>query len=163
MEKKPPRLNHKYMPDRSKAVLRLWAVVKLALAALVVFCPLSAGPADDFVRYFPLRERTAIHDVAGHLLNNPSLPGGVLADYKTCQLFLIRTPSAQKAAFLLLDYKKTLKDPKYLAHMGGYFGIDSGRPAYVFAKGPFLAGVIGLAQDKADPLAREFAARIPLQ
>jgi hypothetical protein len=129
----------------------------------VLLHPLAAGPADDFSRYFPLRERTAIHDVAGHLLNNASLPAGVLAEYKTCQLFLTRTASAEKAAFLLLDYKKTLKDPKYLAHMGGFFGMDAGRPAYVFAKGPYLAGVVGLAQDKADPIAREFAARIPLK
>ena len=138
-------------------------IVKFILFALVVFSPLNAEPADDFSRYFPLQGRVAIHDVAGHLLNNPSLPGGALADYKTCQLFLIRTASAEKAGFLLLDYKKTLKDPKYLAHMGGFFGADAGRPAYVFAKGPYLAGVIGLPQDKADPLAREFAARIPLK
>jgi hypothetical protein len=133
------------------------------LLTLVLLSPLAAGPAEDFSRYFPLQGRIAIHDVPGHLLNNASLPGGALADYKTCQLFLTRTPSAEKAAFLLLDYKKTLKDPKYLAHMGGYFGMDAGRPAYVFAKGPYLAGVIGLSQDKADPIAREFAARIPLK
>jgi hypothetical protein len=135
--------------------------VRSVLGVIVLsFCLFAA---DDF-RCFPLTGRTAIKEVPGHLFNNPLLPGGILADYKGYQLFLIRTASNQKAAFLLLDYKKSLQTPKYLANMGGFFGMDrSNQPHYVFAKGPFLAGIVGLPQDQADPIARQFAGRIPLQ
>jgi hypothetical protein len=136
--------------------------VKSVILGFLLF--LSAVPATDDQRCFPLTGRTAIQQVPGHLWNNPALPGGIVADYSGYQLFLIRTAGNQKAAFLLLDYKKLLQSPKYLANMGGYFGMDAAhRPHYVFAKGPFLAGVIGLDQEKADPIARTFVGRIPLQ
>jgi hypothetical protein len=121
------------------------------------------GEVADF-RYFPVTGRIAIKEVPNHLFNNQAFPSGILADYKGYQLFLMRTPGNQQAAFLLLDYKKTLRNPRYLPNMGGFYGADStDRPNYIFAKGPFLAGVIGLPQDQADPIAREFAARIPLK
>ena len=44
--------------------------------------------------------------------------------------------------------------------MGGYFGTDASRPVYVFAKTKYLAGVAGLAENKADPIARQLAARL---
>jgi hypothetical protein len=60
----------------------------------------------------------------------------------------------------LLDAKGAMKDPGYISYMGGYFGaIDSG-PLYVFAKTRYLAGVVGLRKDKADPIARELAAQL---
>jgi hypothetical protein len=60
----------------------------------------------------------------------------------------------------LLDAKGAMKDPEYISYMGGYFGaIDSG-PLYVFAKTRYLAGVVGLRKDKADPIARELAAQL---
>jgi hypothetical protein len=136
--------------------------MKTFLAALLLCAALAASVAD--FRFFPLTGRTAIREVPNHLFNNPSLPPGILADYNGYRLFLIRASDNQKAAFLLLDYKKTLQAPKYLPNMGGYFGLGPGnQPHYVFAKGPFLAGVIGLKQDEADPIARQFAGRIPLQ
>jgi hypothetical protein len=131
----------------------LWAVLAIPITA-------SHNPDE---RYLPATGQLSIQEVPAHVLNNGALPGGLLADYKGYQLFLIRTASAEKASFLLLDYKKTLKEPKYLPNMGGFFGADAGRPAYVFAKGVFLAGVAGLPQDKADAVARTFAARIPLK
>jgi hypothetical protein len=140
----------------------LTGIVKTALIALVLFFASVASAGDD-QRYLPRAGQISAKEVPPHLLNNPSLPGGVLGDYKSYQLFLIRTLTAEKASFLLLDYKKTLNDPKYLPHMGGFFGQDSNRPAYVFAKGVFLAGVIGLPQEKADTVAREFALHIPLK
>jgi hypothetical protein len=136
--------------------------VKPFLAALTLCLTLAADVAD--FRCFPLTGRAAIREVPNHLFNNPALPPGILADYEGYQLFLIRAANNQKAAFLLLDYKKLLQAPKYLPNMGGFYGTDSAhRPNYVFAKGPFLAGVIGLSEVKADPVARTFAGRIPLQ
>jgi hypothetical protein len=44
--------------------------------------------------------------------------------------------------------------------MGGYFGTDAGKPVYVFAKLKYLAGVVGLPEDLADPVARQLAARL---
>ena len=117
-------------------------------------------PPRDESAQLPLRGRLDSRVIADKLLGKPYLPGGTLADYQGYQLFLARTDSAQQAAFLLLDFKKDLADAKYLAHMGGYFGMDGGKPIYVFAKGPLLAGVIGLPREEADRIAREFAARL---
>ncbi len=92
------------------------------------------------------------------------MPGGDLATYKTAagdyQIFLLKLADAQKAAFLLLDWKSAMPDAKYLASMGGYFGDDQGKPLYLFAKGPYLAGFVGLSEEKADPEARRLAAKL---
>ncbi len=117
-------------------------------------------PADES-RLFPLTGLVNSRVVADHLLGKNYLPGGTVADYeKGYQLFALRESSAQQAAFLLLDFKKDLTNPKYLAHMGGFFGADAGKPFYVFAKGPVVAGVTGLPYEKADIVARQFAAKI---
>ena len=135
--------------------------MKPLFAALILCFCLAAG-VQDF-RCFPLTGRTAIKEVPNHLFNNPELPPGILANYDGYQLFLIRTANNQRAAFTLMDYKKLLHAPKYLPNMGGFYGTDSAhRPNYVFAKGPFVAGVLGLEETKADPIARTFAGRIPL-
>jgi hypothetical protein len=75
-------------------------------------------------------------------------------------MFLLKMADPQKAAFLLLDWKSVMPESKYLASMGGYFGTDQGKPVYVFAKGPYLAGFVGLSEEKADPEARRFAAKL---
>jgi hypothetical protein len=102
--------------------------------------------------------------VPDHLLGKDFMPGGNLADYKSAageyQLFLLEAADARAAAFMLLDWKTAMPESKYLAHMGGYAGTDQGKPIYIFAKGPYLAGIVGLPEDKADPEARRFAARL---
>jgi hypothetical protein len=118
---------------------------------------------DDTALLLPLN-RTAASIVPNHLLGKDALPGGTLGEYDLdgikYKLFIIETASAQDAAILLLDLKATLKDPAYIAYMGGYFGTDAGGPVYVFAKAKYLAGVTGLSEDRADPLARQLAARL---
>jgi hypothetical protein len=108
--------------------------------------------------------QTSATIVQDHLLGNKALPGGTLGEYTSgplkYKLFIIETASAQDAAFLLTDMKPTLKDPEYIAYMGGYFGSDDNGPVYVFAKKQYLAGVVGLPRAKADPIARELAARL---
>jgi hypothetical protein len=54
-----------------------------------------------------------------------------------------------------------LADAKFLPSFGGYFGMDGETPWFVFVKGRYLAGVVGLPQEEADLVARELAARIP--
>jgi hypothetical protein len=118
---------------------------------------------DNTAQLLPLN-RISAKVVPNHLLGKDALPGGTIGEYDAnglkYQLFIIETDTAQDAGILLLDLKATLKDPAYIAYMGGYFGTDAGGPVYVFAKAKFLAGVVGLAEDKADPIARQLAARL---
>jgi hypothetical protein len=102
--------------------------------------------------------------VPDHILGKDFLAGGNLADYKTAdgvfQEFLLEAQDAKSAAFVLLDWKEAMPDAKYLAHMGGYFGTDSGKKVYVFTKGPYVVGIVGLPEEKADAEGRRFAARL---
>jgi hypothetical protein len=125
--------------------------------------PAAAKPVDES-RRFPLADRVALRLVDDHVLGKDFLPGGNVADYKrkgkTYQQFLVRSTSNEAAALLMFDFKGHLKDAKYLAHMGGYFGLDGSTPVYMFQKGVFLAGFVGLPEKDADVLARQFAARL---
>ncbi|MDQ6664560.1 MAG: hypothetical protein M3Z23_09220, partial [Acidobacteriota bacterium] len=90
-------------------------------------------PADESA-LFPFTGLIDSRVAPDRLLGKSFLPGGTIADYKAgYQLFAIRMESAQKASFVLLDFKKDLTNPKYLAHMGGFFGLDRDKPLYVFA------------------------------
>ena len=102
--------------------------------------------------------------VQDHLLGRREMPGGTIGSYeakgKKYQLFVIDVDDSQKAAFLLLDFRKTLTEPDNIDYMGGYFGSDDTQPIYVFAKLHYLAGVAGLGRVEADPIARVLASRL---
>ena len=119
--------------------------------------------ADESHR-FTSENRVKIDFVKDNLLGKDYLPGGNLAEYKqgdkSYQQFLTRVDTAEKAAFLLVDFRDDLTDAKYLAYMGGYFGHDGDQPVLVFQKGRSLAGVIGLPEKEADIAARVFAATV---
>ncbi len=123
----------------------------------------ATRPSDESHR-FPSQDRVKVEIVDDHLLGKDFLPGGNLAEYarggKTHHLFLIETGSPQAAALLMNDHQKTLSNAKFIAHMGGYFGMEGEQPVYIFAKGKWLAGLVGLPQEEADLVAREFAARL---
>jgi len=145
-------------------------------AALVALCACNSPPPREAVtialapkpadegRRFPMAGQVSMKLVEDQLLGKNFLPGGNLAEYrqkgKTYQQFLVRSSSPEAAAILLFDFKSHLQDAKYLAHMGGYFGMDGTQPVYMFQKGPYLAGFVGLPEKEADPLARQFAARL---
>jgi hypothetical protein len=149
----------------------------LLIAALIASLTVGCGSApekkmaapqgppvkDDIALLLPLN-RTSARIVPDHLLGKTAMPGGTLGDYeedgRKYQLFIIEAASAQDAAILLLDLKVSLRDPAYIAYMGGYFGTDASKPVYVFAKLKYLAGVVGLPEDLADPVARQLAARL---
>lgn len=150
-----------------------------AAGALAVLCSCSGSPPKepaqnapavekvkpaDESRRFSLADQVSMHLVDDHVLGKDFLPGGNVAEYrrkgKTYQQFLVRAKSAEAAALLLFDFKSHLRDAKFLPHMGGYFGMDGAAPVYVFPKGVFLAGFVGLAEKDADLLARQFAARL---
>jgi len=98
------------------------------------------------------------------LLGKAFMPGGTVARYKKgrleYELFVARLPSATDAAILLLDWKKTLVDSKLVPSFGGYFGLDAGRPVFVFSKGSWIACVAGLPEKQADAQARLLAAEL---
>jgi hypothetical protein len=123
----------------------------------------ATKPADEG-RRFPLADQISMRLVTNHLLGKDFLPGGNVAEYrrrgKTYQQFLVHSKSAGDAALLLFDFKGHLRDTKYLPHMGGYFGRDGSTAVYVFQKGSYLAGFVGLLEREADVLARQFAARL---
>lgn len=126
--------------------------------------PATPAPVKDDTSLLLTAGRTDAKVVTDHLLGIHGLPGGTIGDYeaggKKYQLFIIESDTAQDAALLLLDAKGAMKEAAYISYMGGYFGaIDQG-PLYVFAKTKYLAGVIGLPEDKADPIARQLAAQL---
>jgi hypothetical protein len=124
----------------------------------------ATEPPPDQSQHFPQTGLVKMDRIADHLLDKNFMPGGNLATYKRGKLeyqqFLGKMPDADHAAFLLLDWNRQLTGSKYLAHMGGYFGLDGARPVYVFTKGAWIAGIAGLPQEQADAIAREFAARL---
>lgn len=123
----------------------------------------AVRPPDD-TRRFPPQDQVESKVVAEPLYGHDFLPGGNIATYRKgklqYELFLVRAASPTGAAILLLDYKKALKEPKLIAHFGGYFGQDGARPAFVFTKTKWLCGIIGLPEAEADAVARPFAARL---
>lgn len=136
-------------------------------AAATKTAPPVAAPVHvaDHTSLFPLPGQVSTSVVPDHLLDMKEMPGGSVAEYevkgKKYQEFIIDAETSQKAAFLMLDMKTELKkDPEYIAYMGGYFGLYGDRPLYCFAKLHYLAGVVGLSKDQADPLARNLAAQL---
>jgi hypothetical protein len=124
----------------------------------------KAAPVADERRRFPLQDQVKMEVVPDKLLGKDFLPGGNLAEYQrrrqTYQQFLIRAASPDQAAFLLLDFKNALTEARFVPHMGAFYGKDGDKPVYVLQKGVWLAGYVGLTDNEAEPLARDFAARL---
>jgi hypothetical protein len=120
-------------------------------------------PADES-RRFPQANLVETKVVDKELLGKPFMPGGTLAHYKKgkteYEMFVARLPTALDAAILLPDWSKTLAGAKLVPSFGGYFGQDAGRPVFVFAKGVWIAGIVGLPEKEMDPLARTLAGQL---
>ena len=117
-----------------------------------------AKPVVDLTRLFPMTNR-------GDVNIAPDYPAGSnLAHYKNGKqeydLFLIKTKSNEAAALVAFDFKTKLKNPKFVPGFGGYYGLDAEMKIFVFPKLAYVAGVIGLTEKEADPIARDFASRI---
>ena len=92
------------------------------------------------------------------------VPGGTVATYKRgareYRVFVTKLKDPTTAAILLLDWKKALQGAKLVPSFGGYFGMDGGQPVFVFTKGAWMAGTVGLAEKEADAEGRVLAARL---
>jgi len=121
-------------------------------------------PPRDLSRMLPPKGLAHSTVVADHAAGIAKLPGGTVGDYEEAgrkyQIFITDAGDNQDAAFLLLDVKGILRDPEYLASFGGYFGSDESRPVFVFSKSQYVAGIVGLPKDAADPIARILASRL---
>jgi hypothetical protein len=117
-------------------------------------------PADES-RRFPKANLVKTEVVDTALMGKAFMPGGTVAHYRKGKTeydqFVAKTASANDAAMLLGDWRKALTDAKFVASFGGYAGSDAGTPMFVFAKGPWIAGIKGLSQKDADLEARTLA------
>jgi hypothetical protein len=116
-------------------------------------------PADES-RRFPKQGLVETSVTADPIWGRPFMPGGTTARYKQHEAFVARAPTATDAAFLLLDWKKTLDNAKLVPSFGGYFGKDGETPVFVFTKGEWIAGIRGLNEKQADLQARTLAAQL---
>ena len=153
---------------------------KPALAALAVLLASCDIPSDapkepqvakapppiqkprDETRRFPSQDRIRVEIIDDQILGKEFLRGGNLAFYerngKKWRQFLVQADSATAAALLLNEYRAAMADPKYLAHMGGYFGKDGNDDVLVIQKGRWVMGIVGLPEKDADMVARGSAA-----
>ena len=119
----------------------------------------------DVSRYLATEAQTKVQLVEDRLLGIAALPGGNVAEYrkngKRYRQFLLKAPSAALAAVYLSDVKDAMTDPKFVASFGGYFGELNQEPAFVFTKGEYVTGFLGLTREEADAAGRLAAARIP--
>jgi hypothetical protein len=130
--------------------------------------PAKAAPAPEPVKdhtsLFPDAGKVSTKLVPDHILDLNVLPGGSWAEYdvkgKKYQEFIIDTDSTQTAAFMLPDVKAALANPQYISWMGGYYGMLGDKQVYCFSKTHYVAGIVGLPEDQADPLGRVLAAQL---
>ena len=144
-----------------------------AIAATLISCgsqtaPPAAAPQKaelpkpaDESRFLPKTGLVESHVVDTPLLGKSFMPGGTMGHYKVGKqefdMFVAKLPSAQDAAFLLPDWSKALANSALVPSFGGYFGDNGGKPVFVFPKGSWIAGVVGLPQKEADTQARALA------
>lgn len=119
-----------------------------------------AAPMDE-TRRFEMAGREKVEVVPDQLFGKSFLPGGNVASYekggKRWQQFVIKAKSPADTAILLGQFKDAMQQPKFVAHMGGYYGTDGARSYFVFPKGNWLAGVAGLPLEESDTIGRQMA------
>jgi hypothetical protein len=138
-------------------------MLRLCLSSLLLLAPLLAQPTDES-RRLAVANRTKAEVVPKALLGKAFMPGGTLATYrkgaKEYRVFVTKLKDPTTAAILLLDWKKALQGAKLVPSFGGYFGTDGGQTVFVFTKGPWMAGTVGLTEKEADAEARVLATRL---
>jgi hypothetical protein len=120
--------------------------------------------ATDASALLPKDDVVAVKVVKKELLGKAFMPGGTLARYQrgkvAYEIFLSELPTPTDAAIVLAHWDEALSNPKLVRSLDAYYGIDTGHPTYVFAKGPWIAGITGLSEKEADREARILAERL---
>lgn len=128
--------------------------------------PPKTAITKDESNLFPSAGRVATQVYPDLMMNKQFLPGGTMAEFTAAngageyREFLVHLADGRNASFMLQDYKKVLQNPTYEADKAACFGTDDGQPTYVFARGPYLAGIVGLPKDRAEAAAKELADRL---
>ncbi len=89
------------------------------------------------------------------------MPGGNFAVYerngKRHEVFFALRRDNEQATFLVMDYRTILADHKFIAHFGGFYGMDGETPTLVFQKNRYVVVVAGLELEEADHAGRLIA------
>jgi hypothetical protein len=113
---------------------------------------------------FPSAGRLATQVYPDHMMNKQFLPGGTMAEFQgdkgEYREFLVHLANGRNASFLLQDYKQSLRNTTELPDKAALFGTDDGQPTYVFVRGPYLAGIVGLPEDQARAVAKEWSDKL---
>jgi hypothetical protein len=124
----------------------------------------TGGGVTDPSALLPKDDVVAVKVVKKQLLGKSFMPGGALARYQkgkvAYEIFLSELPTPTDAAIVLAHWDQTLKNPQVVRSLDAYYGTDTGHPVYVFARGPWVAGITGLSEKEADRQARMLAGRL---
>lgn len=124
----------------------------------------AAPKPTDESRRFPQANLVSSEVVESQLLGKAFMPGGTIARYKKgkteYQMFVARAADASAAAVILGEWRSALANPQFVASFGGYFGGEAPAQVFVFTKGEWIAGVVGLDREQADAAARPLAVRL---
>jgi hypothetical protein len=157
--------------------MRSSVLVLASLAPFLVSCGCSPAPPapsvpskaeapkpSDESRHLPKANLVDSKVVDKELLGKSFMPGGTLGHYKKGKteydVFIAKLPTPLDAAILLPDWSKALAGSKLVPSFGAYFGLDAGRPVFVFTKGVWIAGIAGLPEKEVDAPARILAAQL---
>jgi hypothetical protein len=148
----------------------MWLVVAIGILSACAQKPWqgsqngSAARETDPSALLPKEDVVGVKVVKKELLGKPFMPGGTLARYQrgkvAYEIFLSELPTPTDAAIVLAHWDEALKNPKVVRSLDAYYGTDTGHPTYVFAKGPWVAGITGLSEKEADRQARMLAERL---
>ena len=121
----------------------------------------------DHTSLFPDAGKVSAVVVPDHLLGMQKMPGGSLAEYdvkKGKEIFDVCHRCRFKSDGRVSDAGYEGRDgegsPSIFRGWAEYFGTYGDKPLYCFAKLHYLAGIVGLSKDAADPIARNLAAQL---
>jgi hypothetical protein len=126
--------------------------------------PVTAAKPSDESRRLPQANFVSSEVVESQLLGKAFMPGGTIGRYRKgkaeYRMFVARAANASAAAVILSQWRSAISKPEFVASFGGYFGADGPAQVFVFTKGEWIAGVVGLDREQADAAARLLAARL---
>jgi len=158
--------------------MRLWIGILMIAALVLGLAACASEPAAAPPKYpwkaaapapvnetlkFPANDQVTV--TVADSLGFDFLPGGNVGTYKNAKreykAYLVKLANHVAPANALLEFKTRMADAKAEINFGGYSGTYEGQPLFVFTKGLYLLAIQGLPAEEADPVARNFAGRVP--